>query len=229
MCRKSLGFLVVAIMLCGAAAPEAFAVDLSGAYVGGNFGRARTSYDTGFIDGQLNSAANDAGDTLDITARSIDKMSNAWWADAGYLFTPYIGIDAAFIHLGEIKYLAAGTVSSSFSNQSVSTWNEITSRGPALSLLLRLPLAESFAVDMRIGDYYGKATWDNSITVGANSSSAGASKSSSSLLAGVGISYAIAGHLSVRLDYLRVNQTGDSNDVGRFSVNLGTVGVSYTF
>ena len=228
MGAKNFGLLVSALMLCGAAR-QVFAVDLSGTYLGGNFGRARTSYDTGFIDSQINSAANNGGDTLDITARSIDKMSNVWWANAGYLFTPYIGIDAAFIHLGEIKYLTAATLTGLGGNQSLSTWNEITSRGPALSLLLRLPLAESFAADLRIGDYYGKATWDNSLAVGSSSSFASASKSSSSLLAGVGGSYIIGGHWSVRLDYLRVNQTGDNNNVGKFSVNVGTVGVSYTF
>lgn len=228
MRAKNFGLLVSTIVLCGAA-PQVIAVDLSGTYLGGNFGRARTSYDTGFIDSQLNSAANNAGDTLDVTARSIDKMSNVWWADAGYLFTPYIGIDAAFIHLGEIRYLAAATLTSLGGNQSLSTWNEINSRGPALSLLLRLPLTESFAADLRIGDYYGKATWDNSLMVASSSSFASASNSSSSLLAGVGASYIFGGHWSVRLDYLRVNQTGDSNNVGKFSVNVGTVGVSYTF
>jgi hypothetical protein len=227
---KRLGFLMAAAMLGGATRyDEVFAADLSGAYLGGNFGRARTSYDTGFIDGQINSAAAGAGDTLDITARSIGKMSNAWWVNAGYLFAPYIGIDAAFLHLGDIKYLAAGTLTTLSGNQPLSTANEITSHGPALSVLLRLPLAESLAADMRVGDYYGKATWDNGVAVGSNTSHANTSKSASSLLAGVGASYIIGGHWSIRLDYLRVNQAGDNNNVGKFSVNVGTVGVSYTF
>jgi opacity protein-like surface antigen len=48
-------------------------------------------------------------------------------------------------------------------------------------------------------------------------------------LAGVGASYTVAGHFSVRLDYLRVNKTGDENSVGKFTVNAATAGVSYTF
>jgi opacity protein-like surface antigen len=55
------------------------------------------------------------------------------------------------------------------------------------------------------------------------------SANGSSLLAGVGASYTLDGHLSIRLDYLRVDKTGDDNSVGKFSVNAATVGVSYTF
>jgi opacity protein-like surface antigen len=47
-------------------------------------------------------------------------------------------------------------------------------------------------------------------------------------LAGLGASYTVAGHWSVRIDYLRFNKTGDT-EVGKFSVNLASAGVSYTF
>jgi hypothetical protein len=140
-----------------------------------------------------------------------------------------VGIDAAFLHVGEMRYVAVGRLTSLFGSQSISTDNEVTSHGPALSLILRLPLTESFAADLRLGDYYGKASLDDSVHVGSNSSATVASKSSSSLLAGVGVSYTIAGHASVRLDYLRINETGSDDTIGKFSVNLATAGVSYTF
>lgn len=230
MTRTSFGFLLAAIMLVGANLGEKAAADeLSGAYLGGNFGRARNSYGTGFIDGEIEDAATSAGDTVDLTARSVRRMSDAWWVNTGYFLTPYVGIDAAFFHIGEIKYLAVGTLAGSSASRSISTTNEITSHGPALSLILRLPLAESFEADLRVGEYYGKATFDNTITVDANTEFTVSSKSSSSLLVGVGASYTIEGHWSIRLDYLRVNQTGDSDTVGKFSVNLATAGVSYTF
>jgi hypothetical protein len=224
------GISPMAILLGAAAFGQSVpADDLSGAYLGGNFGRARNSYDTGFIDGQIASAAAASGDTVDFTARSIQRMSDAWWADTGYFFTPYVGIDAAFLHIGEIRYVAVGQLTSFFGNQSISTENEVTSHGPALSLILRLPLTESFAANLRLGDYYGKATWDNSINVGANSTFTPSTKSESSLLAGVGAAYTIGGHVSIRFDYLRVNKTGSSDTTGKFSVNLATAGVSYTF
>jgi|ERR1700733_14253865 opacity protein-like surface antigen len=230
MTRIGFGISSTAILLGAAALAQSVpADDLSGAYLGGNFGRARSAYDTGFIDGQIASAAAESGDTVDFTARSIQRISDAWWADTGYFFTPYVGIDAAFLHVGEMRYVAGGRLTNLFGSQTIGTENEVTSHGPALSLILRLPLTESFAADLRLGDYYGKASLDDSVNVGSHSTSTFASKSSSSLLAGVGVSYTIAGHLSIRLDYLRIDKTGSDDTIGKFSVDLATAGVSYTF
>ncbi len=221
----------LAAMVLGVSAygPRASADDLSGVYAGGNFGRARNSYGTGFIDSQLIGAAENSGDTLDYRARSTARMADVWWVNAGYFFTPYIGVDAAFFHLGQIRYIAVGSITESSGPTSFATTTEVTSHGPALSLIFRLPLNESFDVSLRVGDYFGKATLDNNVIVGSESAFTAESKSGSSLLAGIGAAYSFGGHYSVRLDYLRVNDTGDSGTTGKFSINMATVGVSYTF
>jgi carbohydrate-selective porin OprB len=224
--RKPLFFALV--LISGGMAESALAVDLSGAYVGGNFGRAQNQYDTSSIDSQIESEAQNAGTTATFTSRSTRKLSDAWWINAGYFVNSYVGLDAAFFHLGELKYEASGTLTGFSGAQTLDTQTEITSHGPAISLMLRLPLTESFAADLRVGDYYGKSTVENYIAVGSSSSSIRASSSASSLLVGAGASYTFAGHWSIRLDYLRVNKTGDSQ-LGRFSVNLASAGVSFTF
>jgi opacity protein-like surface antigen len=203
--------------------------DVGGVYFGGNFGRAHNTYDTGFIDSEIASAASGEGDSASYRARSIRRMSDVWWGDAGYLFNPYIGVEAAFFHLGQMKYWAVGTFTDPNGAQSLSTKTEVTSHGPALSLVLRLPFSETFEADLRAGDYYGKTTTNTLITIASESAPNSASKSSSSLLVGVGAAYTIAAHWSLRADVLRVNKAGDSSTVGRFSVNLVTLGASYTF
>jgi len=208
---------------------SATADDLSGAYVGGNFGRAKNSYDTGFVDSQISSGATSAGDTLDIMKRSTTRYSDFWSADVGYFFAPYIGVEAAFLHVGQVRYISVGSLINSASNDSLETTTEVTSHGPALSLIFRLPLAEAFEADIRLGDYLGKTTFDNDVSVGANSSFISPSSSSSSLLVGAGAAYSIAGHCSFRLDYLRIQQAGSSDTGGKFNVNVMTVGLSYTF
>jgi opacity protein-like surface antigen len=225
---RSLVF-VAAVLFVAVTAQSVQASDLNGLYVGGNFGRARNSYDTGAIDTQIFAEAASAGDTSSFYRRDIRKMSDVWSADVGYFFSPNIGVDAAFLHLGEIKYIAAGTLASPITSQSLVTTNEVNSHGPVLSLVLRLALTESIAVDARAGDYYGKATLDNTISVGPNTQFVATSKSVSSLLAGIGASYTFAGHWSLRTDYLHVHQTGDQATVGKFSVNLVTAGLSFTF
>jgi opacity protein-like surface antigen len=156
-------------------------------------------------------------------------MSDVWSASVGYLFTPYFGIDAAFMHLGEIKYIATGTLQGAVDSQYLETTNEISSHGPALSLIIRLPLSESWAVDVRAGDYLGKTTSDNNTAAGSNSEFVAESKATSSLLAGVGAAYSFAGHWTFRIDYLHVHQTGDQETGGKFSVNLATAGIAFTF
>jgi hypothetical protein len=207
----------------------AHADDGSGAYIGGNFGRARNSYDSGFIDSQLQSSAAAGGTTLDLTARSTAKMSDVWSADLGYLFTPYVGLEASFLHLGEIRYIVVGNIAVLGASQTLLSTSEVTSHGPTLALVLRLPLAETFAADLRIGDYFGKATLDNNTSVAAASDFTATTKSSSSLLADLGGAYTIAGHYSVRVDFMRIEKSGDDRSIGKFSVNVLTAGISYTF
>jgi hypothetical protein len=202
--------------------------DLDGTYVGANFGRARNTYGTGFIDSQLSSEAAAAGDTLMLTRKFTNRLADFWSANAGYLFTPYVGVEAAFLHLGEIKYIAVGSVTNSGSTEPLTSTTEVTSHGPALSLLLRLPLAEAFETDLRLGDYFGKTTLDSNLIVGGNTQFTAHSKSGSSLVADVGAAYTVAAHYSFRVDYLRVQNAGDSG-TGKFSVNVLSAGVTYTF
>jgi hypothetical protein len=203
--------------------------DASGGYFGGNFGRAHNTYDTGFLDGQVAGAATANGETITYTGRSIQRMSDAWWVDAGFLFNSYFGLEADFLHLGEIKYASYGTIDSTGTSRPIATHYEITSHGPALSLLLRLPFTEAFEADLRVGDYDGKATANGVVTVDSTGSPGSVSKSVSSLLIGIGAAYTLASHWSLRGDVLRVNKAGDSGTTGTFSVNLVTLGVSYTF
>ncbi len=226
--RVASGFVISAIgagsMLCAAVH-----ADDTGVYIGGNFGRDRSSYDTGLFDQQYQSEAAASGDTLGLTGRSIKRGSYVWWSEVGYYFTPYIALEADYLHLGDLKYRSTGQLNIDGDEKSTSTSGQVTSRGPALALMGRLPLTNSIEIDLRLGDYIGKTVYDNDITINAQSAALDASRTNSSLLAGAGVAYTFAGHWSVQLDYLRVQKTGDSATNGKFSVNLATAGISVTF
>jgi opacity protein-like surface antigen len=229
MMRAAAKWWVMMSCLGALARAPAWADDAGGVYLGANFGRARSSYATGLIDSELSSEAASAGDTVSYRARSTQRLSDVWAVDVGYLFTPYLGIEAGFLHLGEIRYQVVGTLTGSAASAALASSTEVTSHGPAVSAVLRLPLTEALAFDLRIGDYFGKATLDNTVTVDSSNSFVALSKTGSSLLTGVGVAYTFAGHWSGRLDYLRVNKTGDADTTRRFSVNVATAGISYTF
>jgi opacity protein-like surface antigen len=198
-------------------------------YFGGNYGRDRNSYDTGFVSNTYATAVENAGDTLVPTASSVHRTSTAWFADAGYWLGHYFGVEAAFLHLGQLKYAAIGTLESSFSaDQQLITGAEIISQGPALSLRGRLPLTESVEIDGRLGDYFGKTTFATVLDLGSQYSASSSSVTRSSLLVGIGASYSFGEHLSLRIDYDFVSRAGDSS-TGRYNVSLPTVGLSFTF
>jgi hypothetical protein len=216
-------------VLCCAARADDFSGNFSGVYVGGNFGRALNSYNTGYVDQVYETQASELGSSVGVTSRSVHRFVDVWWGDAGYYFTPYVALDAAYLHLGELRYKTTGEINVGGAENPTATSTEVISRGPALSVLGRLPLTDSFEADLRLGDYFGKTGFYSRIEAFGESSVVTASKTSSSLLAGIGGAYTFAGHWSVRVDYLRVQKTGDSASSGKFSINVASAGVSFTF
>jgi opacity protein-like surface antigen len=230
MKRTSIGILGIAIILGAAASPRiASADDLRGVFVGGNFGRSRNDYDVNALDGQYRQVAVNAGDTLTFTSTPLQRNGNAWWVDAGDMVWPFVGIEAAFVHLGELTHRASGTLKSTAANDPITTTASLSSVGPALALVFRVPLAEAVDVNLRVGDYLGKSTLRTALDINSVYTPGTQGSRSSSLLAGLGVAYTFAGHWSLRLDYLRINKAGDGKTVDHFNVNLASAGVAFTF
>ncbi len=228
MLHKRQGFVTILAVCAMGWGGTASADDLGGAYLGGSFGRARNEYDTNRFDSQFQSLASASSDTLTLTDRSVQRLSDVWWVNAGYLFTPYVGVDAAFLRAGQLKYLSSGRIVEQGITEAASTSQELTSHGPALSIIGRLPLTEHVEVDLRAGDYFGKSSLNAQLFVSARNAGATTTKSTSSLLAGLGTAYSFGGHWSLRLDYLRINKTG-STEIGKYNVNIASGGLSFTF
>jgi opacity protein-like surface antigen len=229
MIRTCTQFLIATLVL-GAAlfATRARADAVEGLYLGGNIGWSQSTYNTGFVNTFFQSQATSAGDTLSFTSSSVRRTGSAWSIDAGYWFGPSLGIDASYIHLGDLTYHASGTLAPSAVGGTVATAATLNSEGPALALLWRLPLTDALALTLRAGDYYGHTSLASDLVFNSIARAQTQSSNASSLLLGAGVGYTLASHWSVRVDYLRIIQAGDSH-VGRFDAGLATVGASYTF
>jgi hypothetical protein len=221
------GSLVV--LLLAACVTAGHAEDVSGWYFGVNGGIGRNEYKTAFVDNQYRSQAAAAGDTLTYDSNAAHRDEDVWWVDTGYLPWAYLGLEAEFFHLPEFTHRNFGTAVSSNGNESVITVGGVTSHGPALSLIGRLPLTDAFEADIHVGDYLGKSSLVAGLQVGSNYEVSTVSTTRSSLLAGVGGAYTFAGHWSVRFDFLHFNKVGDGHEVGQFDVNMLTVGAAFTF
>lgn len=228
--QKIIGHLCAGIFLMGTMCGQTLRADaLSGLYVGASFGREQNNFDPSSVDAQYQHAAAGIGDTLKFSSSAVRRTDNAWWVNAGYLPWQYFGFDASFIHLGELTHRGIGTLSSSSGGEPVITSATLTSHGPAVAFLARIPLADGLDVDFRLGDYLSKTTLTHGLTVNSRYSSAILSSSGSSLLAGVGAVYTFAAHWQVRLDYLRINGAGNDNTLGKYDVNLAAAGVAFAF
>ena len=202
----------------------------NGLYLEADFGRARNNYDTKSLDSQWQGLAAEEHQTLKITARSDERDADVWSASAGYLFSDYVGVEAGFVHAGELRHAARATVSAAGTAvQNASLNAEVTSHGPLLALIGRLPLLEGVDLDVRVGAYDGRSVFDDVLTLGNHSAPGSAEKSKVSLLAGVGVGVKVVDQLSFRVAYLHLNHTGDAATTGRFNVDMATAGVRWMF
>lgn len=204
------------------------AADISGLYIGGNGGVARIDYDNALYQKEIETAVSGTG-SLKFTDASLRNRNAAWWVDAGYMVSPYIGVEADYLHFGALYDHVSGRYTSITGlTESVIAATLVRSDGPALGIVLRLPLTESFDIHLRLADYYGRTTLVNTLNAATNSTTR-ETANSSSLLVALGAAYTFDGHWSAHLDYLRVNHAGNSSNVVKYDVGLASVGLSYTF
>ena len=222
--------LVFAYIAAGAGlAPNpAAAQEAEGWYLGGNFGRSTLHYDTTAYEHYVESLAS-SKEKLKFTSSSVERRANAWWVDAGYMRWSYVGLELDFLHFGELTYHGKATLTTvGQPNRSLVTMTDVSSRGPALTLRARVPLADGLDLNLRIGDYYGRTATTRGYAIGNYYAPETKTSTVSSLLLGAGLSYSVDYHWSIHADYLHVHQTGDST-TGRFNVDMASAGISYTF
>lgn len=207
--------------------PNARADDGGGFFVGGNVGRAPIETNNTQYQTQLEASAAGSG-SLIFNKAALAKRDIAFSLDGGYMFAPYVGVEASYFRFGRVSNQLAGAyVGTDGTSEPVYAATVLESRGPVLGLLFRLPIIDDLAMNFRLGDYYGHTTLTNTV-VAAEHTSGTVTSNSSSLLAGIGVSYTIEGHWLAKLDYLRVDQAG-SDKTMKYDISLVSAGISYAF
>ncbi len=203
--------------------------EVSGVFIGGSVGRARIEANNALYQSQLESSIEGEG-SLIFTKSSLSNRNTAWWADTGYMVWPYVGVEVSYLHFGKLRNQVAGSYTpTGGTSEYVYAATFLSSDGPAVGLLFRLPLIENLDINFRLADYYSHTTLTNPLIAGASVGTTKQTANGSSLLVGVGGAYTFAGHWSAKLDYLRVNQAGNSSTTMKYDVGMLSVGVSYTF
>lgn len=201
--------------------------DAGGFFVGGNVGRAPIETDNTQYQTALEASAANSG-SLVFTKAALAKRDIVFSIDTGFMFMPYVGVEASYIRFGRVSNQLAGSYTGTDgTSESVYAATVLQSRGPALGLLFRLPLLDNVDVNFRLADYYAHTELTSTL-IAAEHTSGTATSNSSSLLAGIGLSYTFAGHWLAKLDYLRVNQAGDDKTM-KYDISVASAGVAYSF
>lgn len=201
--------------------------DAGGFFVGGNVGHAPIDTNNTEYQTALEASASGSG-SLVFTKAALAKRDIAFSVDTGFMFMPYVGVEASYFRFGRVSNQLAGSyVGTDGTSEYVYAATMLQSRGPALGLLFRLPLLENVDVNFRLADYYAHTELTSTL-IAAEHTSGTVTSNSSSLLAGIGLSYTFAGHWLAKLDYLRVNQAGNDKTM-KYDIGMASAGVAYAF
>jgi len=213
-----------------AAVPQARAADDSGFYLDASAVRALHTLDRSDLDGALISAvSSQAGGSLALDGSSVERDAATWTAGVGYRASAFFAVEASYLDLGQLWYSGSGTETFSSGPVSLSTVLDVTSKGPALDAVGILPLLEGLEVSVRAGAFEGKTTTNFSNTTSNGADAGSMSKTTTSLLVGVGASYAFSGHWAAQVQFVHLNGLQESFLDHKFNVDIATAGLTYMF
>lgn len=196
-----------------------------GFYVGLDAGMSTFDVSQGELDEVAIGAIADAGLSVTTADSDLDDSGTAYGLVVGYRITKNLAVEGSYVDLGKAPYGAGGTVTDGVNTFPMFIGVDIKSSGAALAVIGILPLSEAWSLDARVGAYFGEFSADIAVSSGAISASETVSNSSTSTLYGVGVDYAFSPHWSVRLDYRRFDNVGDSD----VNVDQLSAGLRYAF
>jgi len=143
--KRPAGWLALAAL--GATSTSAVADESAGYWYGGaQFGQADSDVSSGELTRRLQASG------YDVTARLSDTSRTAWRVHGGYQFSKYLGVEAGYVDLGDVKSTFSGDISDL--EGLLSTANKLhpaSAEGFDLSVVGRYAFGERFSVQARVG------------------------------------------------------------------------------
>jgi hypothetical protein len=166
------------------------------------------------------------------TTASLDSKDSAYGFVVGWRLTEHIALEGGYLDLGDVAYhdrsdgvFLTPPVEAASLAQNI----ESSTSGIALSALGILPLSYRWEVYARGGVLISNNTASLFITDGSGSQKFRASKSGADLLAAVGVSFSLVEIYSVRLEYGRVFDAGESDTLDEADVDMATLNITVSF
>jgi opacity protein-like surface antigen len=204
--------------------------DETGFYVGANALSSLSTYRRADLDSATTAVFGGEKEGYSMGPSSVERNHLMWSADLGYMLTRNLGIEVSYLDLGSLHYSGFGIVTSKAGTGSEVHLNlDVRTHGPALALVGALPMTNFWEVDARLGAFAAKTKTDYRTAVGADVQSGNLSQSSTSLLASIGTAFTVTTHLTLRLDYLRIQKIKEKGLEHSFNVDGVTAGAAFIF
>jgi OmpA-OmpF porin, OOP family len=158
------------------------------------------------------------GQTASLTSSSA--KDNGYKVFAGYQLNRYLALEGGFFHLGEFSFDNAVTPAGTLHGQ-------VRVQGANADLVGLLPITDNFSLLARVGANYAR-TRDTFTTTGAASvANANPSDRQGNYKAGVGLQYAFANWVQMRIEAERYRVSDAVG--GKLNANMYSVGLVFPF
>lgn len=209
--------LGAALLGMGATAPAAVAAD-TGAYAGFSFGQA-TARDLKSSDVDASLATIGLG-----SVTSVDDKDTAFRIYGGYRVRENFAVEIAYVNFGE--FTSNSTIVSGGSGVVVGEWSGYSLNAAALGML---PVADNLSLFGKVGLGYWNLDFDLTASGPGGTLSASESDSGIAPLFGVGAVFDITQNLSIRAEWERLLNVGDTNTTGESDIDILSLGAQFTF
>ena len=127
-----------------------------------------------------------------ITSGPVDGRDGAFKLFSGYMFSPYVGIESAYVHLGDVTY------SGQFGAQPVSD-GKVEATGFTIALLGSYSLTQELALFGKLGIFF----WEWQARDTTSGQPFATAEDGNDLSFGLGLSYSFARNWAVRAEWER--------------------------
>jgi len=160
----------------------------------------------------------------------LDDTTNVWGALIGYRFNRWLGAEAGYVNLGEVKYDFSGVLSAPGGDVPYISGYRFSSAGPSAAVVGFVPVGESVEINGKAGLYFADTRQTirlYDVLAGENAGHDRSDASQTELFAGIGATWNASQNFALRVEYQRFFDVGDDEKNYEQDIDVISLGVLF--
>jgi opacity protein-like surface antigen len=212
-------------LLCIVAMSGARAASLEeGSYYGLGLGQSSFDLNKSDLDNTIEEAFTPPGVTVQSFSSELDDSDTTYDALVGYRFGAHLAVEGAYADLGAAAYTASMTLTDGVNTADVTISEHFSFKGFTVSVLGIERFGERWEAFGRGGLIYADTKLSVTTVFAGSPNTSDDKTHSSDWVLGVGVGRELGDHFSIRLEYQKFKNLGDSNtretDVDTFDLRV---------